>query len=126
GARPPGFWRIREGITWSAIHRSERHRGVRYGTRRKNMIKLNLGCNDRHLPDHVNVDRVAPADVVTDLEQRWPWENSTVEHIVAHDIIEHLHDKIHTMNEAHRVLAPAGTIEIAVPTTDGPGAWCDP
>jgi hypothetical protein len=90
------------------------------------MIKLNLGCNDRHLPDHVNVDRVAPADVVTDLEQRWPWEDSTVEHIVAHDIIEHLHDKIHTMNEAHRVLAPAGTIEIAVPTTDGPGAWCDP
>jgi SAM-dependent methyltransferase len=89
-------------------------------------MRLNLGCNDRQFPDYVNVDRVAPADVLTDLEKAWPWEDSSVEHILAHDVIEHLHDKIHTMNEAHRVLAPEGTIEIAVPTTDGPGAFQDP
>jgi hypothetical protein len=29
------------------------------------------------------------------------------------------------MNEAFRVLAPGGIVDILVPTTDGRGAWCD-
>jgi predicted SAM-dependent methyltransferase len=61
-----------------------------------------------------------------DLSRRWPWADSSVTYIRAWDIIEHLPDKIHTMNEAHRVLVPGGIIEIKVPTTDGPGAWQDP
>jgi SAM-dependent methyltransferase len=61
-----------------------------------------------------------------DLSESWPWEDSSVDHIRAFDIIEHLPDKIHTMNEAWRVLKHGGTFEIAVPTTDGPGAWQDP
>jgi SAM-dependent methyltransferase len=90
------------------------------------MFRLNLGCNDRHFPGYINVDRMPPADEVADLSQRWPWPDSSIEHIIAHDIIEHLPDKIHTMNELWRVLAPGAEVEIAVPTTDGPGAWQDP
>ena len=90
------------------------------------MLKLNLGCSDRHLADHVNVDRVQPADVIADLSERWPWEDNSVEEIVAHDIIEHLPNKILTMNEAYRVLRHGGMLRIVVPTTDGPGAWMDP
>jgi len=56
----------------------------------------------------------------------WPWADSSIEFIRAHDIIEHLPDRIHTMNEAWRVLQPQGRIEIAVPTTSGPGAFQDP
>ncbi len=63
---------------------------------------------------------------LADLSKPWPWEDSSIDHIRAHDIIEHLADKIHTMNEAWRVLKPGGIFEIAVPTTDGPGAWQDP
>jgi hypothetical protein len=37
-----------------------------------------------------------------------------------------LPDKIFTMNELWRVLQAGGTAEIAVPTTDGSGAWQDP
>ena len=90
-------------------------------------MKLNLGCCDKVLPDYVNVD-IAPRAgvVVADLREDWPWDDSTVEFILAHDIIEHLPDKIHTMNEAWRVLAPGGVIEIGVPTTGGPGAFQDP
>jgi SAM-dependent methyltransferase len=90
-------------------------------------MKLNLGCCDDVRPDYVNVDITPRAGVVVaDLREDWPWDDSTVEFILAHDIIEHLPDKIHTMNEAWRVLAPGGVIEIAVPTTNGPGAFQDP
>jgi SAM-dependent methyltransferase len=90
-------------------------------------MKLNLGCSDSLLPGFVNVDIVAPADVIADLSLfPWPWETDSVSHIRCHDLLEHLPDKILTMNEIWRVLKPSGTIEIKVPTTDGPGAWCDP
>jgi hypothetical protein len=90
-------------------------------------MKLNLGCCDALLPGFVNVDLVpAPGVERADLREPWPWPESSVEHVRAWDIIEHLPDKIFTMNELWRVLTPGGTAEIAVPTTDGTGAWQDP
>jgi len=90
-------------------------------------MRLNLGCCDDVKPGYENVD-ITPRDgvVVADLREAWPWPDSSVEFILARDIIEHLPDKIHTMNEAWRVLAPGGVIEIGVPTTEGPGAFQDP
>jgi hypothetical protein len=90
-------------------------------------MRLNLGCCDALLPDHVNVDIVeGPGIQVVDLRQRWPWADGSIDHIRAWDIIEHLPDKIFTMNELWRVLRPGGTAEIAVPTTEGTGAFQDP
>lgn len=90
-------------------------------------MKLNLGCCDDLQDGYVNVDLVAgPDTVVADLREPWPWEDGSIEQIRAWDIVEHLPDKIHTMNELWRVLAPGATVEIAVPTTDGPGAFQDP
>lgn len=89
-------------------------------------MRLNLGCSDARLAGYVNVDVVEPADQIVDLRAAWPWPDSTIEHIRAWDIIEHLPDKIHTMNEAWRVLKPSGLFEIVVPTTDGHGADQDP
>jgi len=73
---------------------------------------------------YTSVDR-HNADINCDLEQRWPFEDSSVGVIRAHDILEHL-DPIHAMNEAHRVLVPNGVMDILVPSTRGEGAWCDP
>ena len=90
-------------------------------------MKLNLGCCDAILPGFVNVDLVpAPGVEPADLRVPWPWPDSSVEYIRAWDIIEHLPDKILTMNEMYRVLTPGGRTEIAVPTTEGSGAWQDP
>lgn len=94
-------------------------------------MKLNLGCSDRLRPGYINVDSFRPPNAddsfqQADLEAYWPWPDSCIEDIVADDIIEHLPDKIHTMNEAHRVLVPGGRFHIFVPTTDGRGAWQDP
>jgi hypothetical protein len=92
------------------------------------LLRLNLGCSDRSIPGYLGVDIAqGPAvDVVADLRFRFPWGEGRVEHIIAHDIIEHLPDKIHTMNELYRVLCVGGRVEICVPTTEGPGAFQDP
>ncbi len=90
-------------------------------------MKLNLGCRDTPLPDYVNVDTIGgPGIQEVDLQQPWPWPDSAVDHVRAWDIIEHLPDKIFTMNELWRVLRPGGRAEIVVPTTDGTGAFQDP
>ncbi len=90
-------------------------------------MRLNLGCSDANEPGYTNVDIVPPTDLLWDLSQTpWPWDTDAISHIRAADIIEHLPDKIATMNEIWRVLKPGGTVEIKVPTTDGPGAWQDP
>jgi hypothetical protein len=61
-----------------------------------------------------------------DLRNPWPWPDDSVDHIRAWDVIEHLPDKILTMNEIWRVLGPGRTAEIVVPTTDGSGAFQAP
>lgn len=92
------------------------------------MRQLNLGCSDRAINGYWNVDLVPGPQVnqVVDLSQDWPWEDNSASVILADDIIEHLPDKIHTMNEAWRVLIPGGEFRIFVPTTDGRGAFQDP
>jgi len=91
-------------------------------------MKLNLGCADVLLKDYINVDVGPPADCIWDLTQYpWPWETSTVTHVIAHDIIEHLPDRISTMNELWRVMSPGAQAEIIVPSASkGAGFAQDP
>jgi glycosyltransferase involved in cell wall biosynthesis/GT2 family glycosyltransferase/SAM-dependent methyltransferase len=91
-------------------------------------LRLNLGCGDASIAGFVNVDRFGSKNVdqIADLSQPWPWADDAVDEIRAWDVIEHLPDKILTMNEMWRVLRPGGRAEIMVPTTDGPGAFQDP
>lgn len=92
-------------------------------------MKINLGCSgppEVWPVSYVNVDICPPCDQIADLTRNWPWADSTIEAIRGYDIIEHLPNKIFTMNEAHRVLIPGGLLDIVVPSTRGAGAWCDP
>jgi hypothetical protein len=89
-------------------------------------VKLNLGCCDRHFDGFVNVDITPPADELADLNQVWPWEDSTIDQIRAWDIFEHLKTPTLSMNEAWRVLKPDGILDLIVPTTDGRGWAQDP
>lgn len=96
-------------------------------------MKVDLGTTDRG-PDgfdryvdivensHIPEDRFIQAD----LRERWPFEDSSVDLLRAFDLIEHLPNRIYTMNEAWRVLKPGGIFHVLVPTTEGAGAWCDP
>ncbi len=66
------------------------------------------------------------ADIITDLNERWPFEDNSVGVIRSFDVFEHLKDSIHTMKEVYRVLAPGGWLICQVPSTDGRGAFQDP
>lgn len=97
-------------------------------------MKLNLGSADRHIDGYVSVDCVAMGAQccsqhfqLADLSREWPWPDNSVEAIIAYDIIEHLPDRILTMNEMWRVLVPGGTADIEVPNAArGSGYFQDP
>lgn len=90
-------------------------------------MKLNLGACDRRIEGFISVDIAEPADQIADLRQPWPWADSSVDEVRAHDIFEHLPDRIHTMNELHRVLKPGAKATIEVPSAaKGAGFAQDP
>lgn len=112
-------------------------------------MKINLGSSDDLKPGWLNVDRgpdprqtlnygIELDYLQADLNEPWPWADSSVEAIYAHDVFEHLTGpggvapKIWAMNEAWRVLQPGGVLDLAVPCVyldDGrinPGAFADP
>lgn len=104
-------------------------------------MKLNLFSSDGQHPDFLNVDIHQPPNAVplgespemwrgrflkADLRKTWPWPDSSIDEIRAHDGPEHLASKVKFMNECWRVLKPGGLLDIFVPTTDGRGAFQDP
>ena len=90
-------------------------------------MKLNLGSSDRQFPGFISVDIAPPADQIVDLSKPWPWPDSSVDEVRAHDVFEHLPDRIQTMNELWRVLQPGCTATIELPNAaHGAGQWQDP
>ena len=86
---------------------------------------VELGAHQPTSPWQEAVD-LHGGTIRADLTERWPFEDGEVGMIRAWHLFEHLPDKLHTMSELHRVLAPGGWATIEVPSTEGPGAWADP
>jgi predicted SAM-dependent methyltransferase len=74
----------------------------------------------------VDIEASPDVDVVADLTLSWPFETGSIGAIRAHDFIEHLPDKMHTMSEVWRCLRPGGWFLSMTPSTDGRGAFQDP
>lgn len=91
-------------------------------------MKLNLGCGDTPMAGWVNVDIFDGPGVneLADLDNDWPWEDSSIDTVRAWHVFEHLPCRVHTMNELWRVMAPAAVAEIQVPTVDGIAAFSSP
>ncbi|NMF56988.1 glycosyltransferase family protein [Pseudanabaena yagii] len=97
----------------------------------KNMpdpLCIDLGCGIWKPEGFIGVDIYASPniDVVANLNRRFPFSDNSADIIRAHDVIEHLDNKIHTMNEIWRISKPNALIDIRVPSTDGRGAFQDP
>jgi len=90
--------------------------------------RLNLGCGDNARAGYINIDSYPwpGVDTVHDLRTGIPCADGAADEVLALDVLEHLPDKIATMNEIWRVLRPGGTVRILVPRADGPGAFSDP
>ncbi|NQU35193.1 MAG: methyltransferase domain-containing protein [Bacteroidetes bacterium] len=91
-------------------------------------VKIDLGCGKTKPEGFIGIDIAAGdgVDIVHDLGQGIPMEDSSVDYVRAYDFVEHLPNKLNTMNEIWRVLKPGGTAEIFVPSTEGSGAFQDP
>jgi len=97
----------------------------------KKFRALNIGCNRNALKGFENVDIVSfrGVDTVADLRERWPWEDESIDHIRANDIIEHFAEGdeiVHVFNEAWRVLKEGGVFQGLVPHIAGSGGVQDP
>ena len=85
-------------------------------------LRLNLGCGGQALEGFVNIDvsDISKADLKHDLMNfPWPFEDSSVEHIVAKDILEHVGttpaDFINVLKEMYRVSANGAAWEVQFP-----------
>lgn len=84
------------------------------------MVKLDLGCGKNKKEGFIGVDqyKMDNVDVVLNIgEDRWPWEDESVEEINASHFLEHLTpiQRMHFMNEAFRVLKKGGKATIITP-----------
>lgn len=65
--------------------------------------------------------------MAVDLSQRpWPFADSSVGAFRAFDFLEHVFNKLETMREIYRCLAPGGWLLSRTPSAAGPGAYRDP
>lgn len=92
---------------------------------KNNLLKIDLCWWIDPAPGFQSID-IMNGDIVADLNKKWPLEDNSVGVIRAHDAMEHLVDKIHTMQEIHRVLAPGWILLSSTPSTDGRWAFQDP
>lgn len=82
-------------------------------------MKINIGAGDVKLEGYVTLDydSATSPDHVVDIEvDRFPFEDSTVETVVAHHILEHLGEGyFHCLQELYRVCKHGAIVDIRVP-----------
>ncbi len=91
-------------------------------------MRVDIGCGDSKPEGFIGID-ICPGpcvDIVADLSKSFPLEDSSVDELRAYDVIEHLPDRLNTMNEIWRVCKPGARVDLFVPSTDGRGAFQDP
>jgi SAM-dependent methyltransferase len=77
---------------------------------------LNLGCGSQRIQNWINIDLYGNPDFRWDLENiPWPWEDNSIDFIVANHILEHLHNWWDCFLECVRVLKVGGMIEVHIP-----------
>lgn len=92
-------------------------------------MRLNLGCGALIVPEFVNVDQYeGPGiDVVMDLDTfPWPWEDESVDEVLALDVYEHVDDPVGFVNEMWRVCRPGAKIRLRTTKWDTRQSFTDP
>jgi predicted SAM-dependent methyltransferase len=98
-------------------------------------MKLYLGCGDidKHADEYINIDsrKFPHVDLVADISQRLPYEDETVDEILAESVLEHIPHNfvgvpsifkmsktISTLTDWHRVLKDGGKLVLRVPNIE--------
>lgn len=82
-------------------------------------MRINLGSGDTKYDTFLNVDydKNCDPDFCIDIENEiWPFEDNSVEQVIAHHIFEHLGEGFfHVMKELYRVCRNGALIDVIVP-----------
>jgi hypothetical protein len=99
----------------------------------ENNMKLNIGCGFNKLDGYINVDQFPECnpDVLWNLEETpWPFEESSVDELVAHHVLEHLGQETKVffaiIKELYRLMRHDGIMRITVPHPYHPTFLSDP
>lgn len=82
-------------------------------------MKLNIGSGSKRYPGYLNIDSDANShpDYCLNIERdRLPFEDDSVDEVLAHHILEHLGDGFfHCLQELYRVCKHGAVIDVRVP-----------
>ncbi|HDR9163873.1 TPA: methyltransferase domain-containing protein [Burkholderia vietnamiensis] len=80
-------------------------------------LRIDLGCGPRKSPGLIGVDRIPMpgVDIVADLDARLPFDDNSVELIVASHSLEHVADLMATMRELYRISTHGAQLCIVAP-----------
>lgn len=68
----------------------------------------------------VDINKWDGVEVIADLRKKWPWKSNSVDEVYANCLVNYLTaaERVHFVNELHRVLKPEAKAAILVPH------WC--
>jgi SAM-dependent methyltransferase len=90
---------------------------------------LDVGCGSAKTPGAVGLDISADtqADIVHDLDTfPYPIEDSSFDHVLMQDVLEHVRNPIRVVEELHRILRPDGRLLLRTPHFSSALAYSDP
>lgn len=89
---------------------------------------LDVGCGRNKLTGAVGVDQMAlpGVDVVSDLNDRLPFDDASFDVVHSNQVLEHIPNMIGLVEEIHRVLVPGGIMVAHVPYFRSSWAAVDP
>jgi predicted SAM-dependent methyltransferase len=93
------------------------------------MNKLNLGCGNDVIPGYINIDENStdPRVIRRNIETYLPTlEDSCVDAVKAHHVLEHVVDLDALMRHLHRVCINGSTVDIVVPLANTLWAVANP
>jgi SAM-dependent methyltransferase len=83
------------------------------------LVKINLGCGTKHFPlpwANFDISGYCEPDYLFDFgAEVWPFDDGSVDEILACHALEHSIGLLHVMSEAYRVMIPGGRFHIEVP-----------
>jgi hypothetical protein len=92
-----------------------------------NLKILHVGCGGQYHEGYINCDKREEwkgkkykLDVVLDLGQKWPWEDSSIDGIVGMHVFQQLtwRELVVAFNEALRVLKKGGALRMGCPMVE--------
>jgi SAM-dependent methyltransferase len=90
---------------------------------------LDVGCGAAKAPGAVGIDisSETDADIVHDLNVfPYPFEDSSFDHVIMQDVLEHVREPVRVVEELHRILRPGGRLRLRTPHFSSALAYGDP